>query len=132
MGIQVGAAAIFDNEGRILCCKRNESSSHPNKWEFPGGKVEPDEEISECIIREVYEELNLEVIPVKKLITVDHSYGSRDVSIHLWHCTLSDEQQPIELRFHSKAMWLHAHEMFSFDWLEADIAIVDFLQNYTH
>ena len=66
MRIHVGAAAIFDDKGRVLCCKRDSSSSHPGKWEFPGGKVEPDEKISDCIVRELNEELNLEIIPIRK------------------------------------------------------------------
>ena len=130
MRIRVGAAAIFDAKGRVLCCKRDGSSSHPGKWEFPGGKVELDEELSECIVRELDEELNLDVIPVREIISVEHSYGHRDVSIHLWHCTLSGESQSLELRCHSKVMWLHTDEMGSVDWLEADLAIVDFLQKY--
>ena len=132
MRIHVGAAAIFDDKGRVLCCKRDSSSSHPGKWEFPGGKVEPDEKISDCIVRELNEELNLEIIPIRKLVSVEHSYGSRNVSIHLWHCTLSGESQSPELRCHSEVVWLHTHEMVSLDWLEADLTIVDFLQNYNH
>ena len=55
MIIRVGAAAIFDKNQRVLCCRRDDSSTHPGKWEFPGGKIEFGESTTDCIIREISE-----------------------------------------------------------------------------
>ena len=129
--IHVGAAAIFDEEGRILCCKRDKSLPHSNKWEFPGGKFEAGESVTDCILREIKEELNLEIIPLNEIITVIHRYPHSEVCINLWHCIISEVSDELELRYHSDKMWLHAHEMVELDWIEADVEIVNYLQKYT-
>jgi 8-oxo-dGTP diphosphatase len=54
-------AAIIERDGKILIAKRSSTSSLPNKWEFPGGKVEAGETTEECLARELWEEFNVEV-----------------------------------------------------------------------
>jgi len=54
-------AAIIERDGKILIAKRSSTSSLPNKWEFPGGKVEAGETTEECLARELWEEFNINV-----------------------------------------------------------------------
>src|SRR5690606_32312905 len=69
------ACAVIMKENRILCAQRSERMRHPLKWEFPGGKVEKDERLDLCIIREVKEELNLDIVVYKLLSKNIHDYG---------------------------------------------------------
>ena len=55
-------AAILINDGKILIAKRGQRDKLPNKWEFPGGKVEEGETPEECLKREMYEEFQIEVV----------------------------------------------------------------------
>ena len=130
MIIRVGAAAIFDKNQRVLCCRRDASSTHPGKWEFPGGKIEFGESTTDCIIREISEELNLLVSPLCEILTVNHRYGVKEVSIELWHCVISEDSPVLEMRCHSENRWLHAHEMNDLEWLDADFELVEYLLNY--
>ena len=55
-------AAIIERDGKVLLAKRSSTSSLPNKWEFPGGKVESGETPEECLKRELWEEFEIKVI----------------------------------------------------------------------
>lgn len=61
--IPVVAVALFDDSGRVLLQKRSPGRAHDGLWEFPGGKVEPRESLSQALIREVREELDIELDP---------------------------------------------------------------------
>lgn len=60
--LRVAAAIISDAEGRILICRRSYGSC-AGLWEFPGGKLEPGENVRDCLIRECREELDIEIEP---------------------------------------------------------------------
>jgi mutator protein MutT len=66
-------------------------------WEFPGGKQEVSETLEECLAREIKEELGLEVRAEKLLLTVDHEYEDRFISLYLFLCAqLGGEPKPLE------------------------------------
>ena len=73
--VEVAAAVVMD-KGEILCVQRGKSkfSYISEKFEFPGGKIEGGETLKETVIRELKEELLLDVLAKKKLITVEHQY----------------------------------------------------------
>ncbi|MEY3326416.1 MAG: hypothetical protein RL044_369, partial [Actinomycetota bacterium] len=62
----VVAAIIQDELGNFLCAKRGEWKSLPGKWEFPGGKAKTDESLEIAIVREIAEELNVDVSVVRE------------------------------------------------------------------
>src|SRR6478736_5377799 len=78
--INVACAIIFKND-KILVTQRSENMSLPLKWEFPGGKVEPNENALECIKREIKEELNLEIDILKELIPQHFNYGIFEINL---------------------------------------------------
>lgn len=71
--LQVTCALIL-RESRLLCAQRSEAMSLPLKWEFPGGKLEPGELARECIVREIEEELNLQIQVLDRAPSIIHHY----------------------------------------------------------
>lgn len=93
----IGVAVIWNNQGEILIDKRPQSGLLGGLWEFPGGKVEPQETVQDCIAREIQEELGITVEVMDHLITVDHAYTHFKVTLTVHHCRhLAGEPQPIE------------------------------------
>lgn len=94
---QIGVAVIWNNNGQILIDKRPQSGLLGGLWEFPGGKVEADETVEDCIAREIQEELGISVEVMKHLITVEHAYTHFKVTLTVHHCRhLAGDPQPIE------------------------------------
>ena len=69
-------AAVIRRNGLTLICSRPKATIHGDKMEFPGGKVEPGESLNECIVRELKEELNAEVLPLDVIHEIEHPYPS--------------------------------------------------------
>ena len=70
----IGVAVIWNDKEEILIDRRRSGGIMGGLWEFPGGKVEPSETVEDCIKREIYEELGIEIEVGKHLITIDHTY----------------------------------------------------------
>lgn len=93
MIIPVAAAVIQDRHGRVLLTRRAEESHQGGLWEFPGGKVEPGESLSQALKREIREELGVEVGTHQPLITVNHDYSDRSVRLEV-HRVLDYRGEP--------------------------------------
>ncbi len=85
--IDVAAALIFDH-GKLLITQRRPDDHLPNLWEFPGGKVEPGETFQACLIREIAEELDIEIAVEELLEEITHSYPQKAVRLCFYHCRL--------------------------------------------
>jgi 8-oxo-dGTP diphosphatase len=114
--------AIIENEGLVLVVQRSSSMSLPLKWEFPGGKIEKDETEEACIIREIKEELNLEIELSKRLSPSMFDYPN--FSIELIPFLARQIGGQIMLNEHSDYKYLEKRELLNLDWAEADIPIV--------
>lgn len=68
--------AIIENEGKVLCAQRSEKMNLPLKWEFPGGKVEGDEDLITCLKREIKEELGVEIAVLEQLPSNFQKYST--------------------------------------------------------
>ena len=77
--IDVAAAIIHDNKGKILICRRGSGGSCAYLWEFPGGKREAGETMQECVIRECREELTVNLKTDVKYAEFFYSYPDRDI-----------------------------------------------------
>lgn len=82
--IHVAAAAVFDAAGRVLLSRRHPHSHQGGLWEFPGGKLEPGEDVAGALRRELLEELAIEPLHSRPLIRVHHDYGDRRVLLDVW------------------------------------------------
>lgn len=82
--IHVTAAALVDGAGRVLISRRPEGVHQGGLWEFPGGKVEPNETPLESLARELAEELGICLQAARPLIQVHHDYGDRTIWLDVW------------------------------------------------
>jgi mutator protein MutT len=94
MTVFVVAAAVVEREGRILVTKRQPGVHLEGHWEFPGGKCAPDETLERCLVRELREELAVEVIVGSELLATSHDYGERRVELHFFTCRIQGEPYP--------------------------------------
>ena len=120
--IQV-TCAIIESEERVLCAQRSAAMAHPGKWEFPGGKVEDGESEEECLIREIREELAVEILILERLPSVAHTYEN-GFSLRLipFRCQIqSGEMRAIQ---HAELRWVPVGELRFLDWAGADIPIL--------
>ena len=126
--IEVVAGIILDERGRIFCVQRGESSKPyiSKKWEFPGGKLEAGETREEALIRELKEELRIDVDPFEFVITIDHSYPDFRLIMHSFKCRILNDKEP-ELTEHLQSKWLIPSDLDVLDWAAADLPIVDLL-----
>jgi 8-oxo-dGTP diphosphatase len=81
--IQVAVGILTEQSGEVLVGQRLVEDDYFQKWEFPGGKLEPNETPEQALIRELKEELDIEVRRCKQLMTLDHDYPDRRVRLHV-------------------------------------------------
>ena len=119
--IRVTCAVIRNEDGKVLIVQRGEATDHPYKWEFPGGKVGIDEEEDDCIIREIQEELSMDIIICGKLPEVEHDYGHKQITLIPFICDTLDEL-PV-LSEHIAYKWIHEYDLLNIDFSEADVFV---------
>ena len=127
--IEVVAAVITDGE-ETLCVQRglNKLPYVSQKWEFPGGKVEAGETHEAALKREISEELRLDIVVGKRLMTVDHTYPDFRLIMHTHHCTLGTSlRADLQLTEHLDFAWLKVEDegFQRLDWAAADVPIVN-------
>ena len=98
-------------------------------WEFPGGKLEPDETVEECVKREIKEELGIEVIVGERIIVINHDYTTFKVTLFVHHCEhLSGEPQNLESE---EVRWVKIEELDQYTFPKANIKIIDIVKRQT-
>jgi 8-oxo-dGTP diphosphatase len=95
----------------------------PLQWEFPGGKLREGESESECLMREIREELAIEVAPLRRLNDSEHDYGDRSVRLIPFVCRFVSGE--IVLHEHAEAQWLSPGELSALDWCAADVPVLE-------
>ena len=120
-GIPVTCAIIhFGN--KVLAVQRSETMKLPLKWVFAGGKIEKGESEIDCIKREIFEELNIQIEINKKLTPVIHQY--LDFKIELIPFTAKYISGELILKEHSDFVLVNKEELINLDWAEADLPIL--------
>lgn len=126
--IHVVAGALFDERGRVLIAQRPPGKHMAGGWEFPGGKVEPGEEPRAGLVRELREELGIEVHEAAPLIAYEHQYPHRRVLLDLWAVTrYSGEPQPLDA---PALQWAAIDDLERIGLLEADRPMIGALRDY--
>ncbi|WP_214226059.1 (deoxy)nucleoside triphosphate pyrophosphohydrolase [Pedobacter sp. B4-66] len=121
--INVTCAIIVDDAGSVLVTQRSAIMKLPFKIEFPGGKIEPGETASDCLVREIKEELNLDIKTLFEMPSNIHHYVEFSINLIPFVCKIIGGS--IELREHASYQWLNPSELSDQDWAEADVPIVD-------
>jgi 8-oxo-dGTP diphosphatase len=122
----IGVAIIWNEQGKILIDRRCQTGVMGGLWEFPGGKVEPRETVEECIKREIYEELGIDIEVGEHLITIDHTYTHLRVTLTVHHCRhLAGVPQPLEC---DEVRWVGLKDLDQFTFPEANVQIITALQ----
>ena len=91
----VVAAAVISRDDRYFVTRRQAGVHLEGYWEFPGGKCEPDETLDDCLRREIREELGVEVVVGRPMLTVSHAYPDRDVELRFFECELKGDPRPL-------------------------------------
>lgn len=125
---RIGVGVVWDRDRqRILIDRRLPEGELAGYWEFPGGKIEPDEDAAACIKREVQEELAIEVEVGDHLITIDHEYETLKVSLIVHHCQhITGEPQAIAC---SEILWVTVDDLDRYQLPAANYQIVQALRN---
>ena len=127
--IKVVAAVICDsleNTTKIFATARG-YGEFKGKWEFPGGKLEAGEISQQALIREIQEELDVKIEVGELIDTIEYDYPNFHLSMDCFLCVVVDGE--IILKEAEAARWLDKDELYSVDWLPADIALIEKLQN---
>lgn len=123
----IGVAIIYNEAGQILIDRRPEKGLLGDLWEFPGGKIELNESVEDCIKREILEEIDIEIEVREHLITLNHDYTHFKVTL-IVHCCfyLTGEPKPIGCE---EIRWVTLDEIDSFPFPKANTKIIEVLQN---
>lgn len=115
-------AAIIIRDGRLFATQRG-YGEWKDWWEFPGGKIEPEEKPEDALRREIREELATEIEVGELLTTVEYDYPQFHLTMHCFLCTIVSGQ--LSLLEHEDARWLSMDELDSVKWLPADMEVLE-------
>ncbi len=117
------ACGILEQDGLILAAQRSAAMNLPLKWEFPGGKIEVGETPERCLIREMKEELAVEVDIGRALTPTSHAYPDFTVTLYPFTCHL--RAGTVTMNEHHALRWLVPTQWDELDWAAADLPVLE-------
>lgn len=116
-------AALIMKDGEVLVCQRTRHQPMPLKWEFPGGKIEEGEQPRDALRRELDEELGIDANIGEEVARIQHEYkGGGSVELRFYVVHKFNGQ--IENRIFRDVRWAKRSELPSYDFLDADLQLV--------
>jgi 8-oxo-dGTP diphosphatase len=122
----VAAGILFDSEGRVLIAERLGDGPFHGMWEFPGGKIGPDESAPQALSRELAEELGIEVTHCSSLMNLRHEYDDRIVTIEFFIVS-GWNSDPVG-REGQALRWVSKDRLGAQNLLPADMPVIEVLQ----
>lgn len=123
--IEVSAGLVF-RSGKLLITQRHAAAHLGGLWEFPGGKRESGETFEQCLIRELREELGVDVVVGELFDTITHAYPERTVLLKFFLCQLPHgEPQPLDC---AAVKWVDQAGLAAHEFPAADAALLDKLK----
>jgi 8-oxo-dGTP diphosphatase len=116
-------AGLIVEHGKLLVCQRTRHQTMPLKWEFPGGKIEENEQPRDALRRELEEELGILATIGDEVARIQHQYPNRTV-VELRFFVVRQYQGAIENRIFKDIQWAVPKDLPKFDFLEADLTLV--------
>ncbi|MEZ5530251.1 MAG: 8-oxo-dGTP diphosphatase MutT [Porticoccaceae bacterium] len=121
--VHVAAAVILGTDGSILIARRPDHIHKGGLWEFPGGKVEDGETVSDALARELDEELAIQVLAAEPLLEVRHDYPDKSVLLDVW-CVSEYRGEP-RGNEGQPTRWVMPTQLIDFPFPEANQPIID-------
>ena len=119
-------AAIIKKQDKIFITRRS-YGEFADMWEFPGGKIELGESREEALIREIKEELELDINNLEYLTTVEYDYLNFHLTMHCFICEICGGE--LVLNAHNDAKWVSLEELSTQKWVPADVEVVEKILN---
>lgn len=121
--VDVVGAVILNDNNEVLCALRSQQMSLPGMWEFPGGKIEPNETPEQSLVREIQEELNCTIEVGALVADTTHQYPAIIVRLITYVAKIVDGEP--EAKEHEKLVWLPINKLSSLEWAPADLPTID-------
>jgi 8-oxo-dGTP diphosphatase len=119
-------AAVIKKDGEIFTTQRG-YGEFEGMWEFPGGKIESGESCEVALVREIQEELGVDIEVGELICTTEYDYPSFHLTMHCFLCSITSGE--IELREHKSACWLTKEMLNEVEWLPADLGVIEKIKN---
>lgn len=127
--IRVAVAVVINSENKVLIAKRHQHLHQGGKWEFPGGKIEKGELPQTALIRELKEEVDLDVNHAIPMMVLDYDYGDKFVSLDIW--VIKDFTGNARGAEQQEIRWVDINQLNEFTFPDANQPIVDSLLSGT-
>lgn len=111
-------AAVIEKEGKYLITQRRKTAVLPNLWEFPGGRVEDEEDDSTALKREIKERLDVEISVGPLISYVRHPYENYTVELFLYECKIQNDA--IKCKAVQNFKWVASSEFENYEFTPAD------------
>lgn len=115
-------AAVILSEGKIFATQRG-YGDFKGGWEFPGGKIEDGETPEAALKREIFEELDTEITVGELIDTIEYDYPNFHLSMDCFWCEIVSGK--LVLKEHEAAKWLDKDNLYSVEWLPADVSLIE-------
>lgn len=115
-------AAVIRKDDKIFATQRG-YGEFKDGWEFPGGKIEDGESPEQALVREIKEELDTDINVGELIDTIEYDYPNFHLSMDCFWCDIV--QGGLELREHEAAKWLTKENLYSVEWLPADVGLIE-------
>jgi 8-oxo-dGTP diphosphatase len=116
--IWVAVGVVENSDDQVFICRRTDGQHQAGKWEFPGGKVECGEGMPAALIRELAEEIGIEVQQCEPLLQIEHDYPDKSVLLDVWRVT-AFEGEPYG-REGQAALWVERDALLNYEFPEAN------------
>lgn len=115
-------AAVILSEGKVFVTQRG-YGDFKGGWEFPGGKIEEGETPEAALRREIFEELDTEIVVGELIDTIEYDYPNFHLSMDCFLCDIVNGN--LVLKEHEAAKWLDKENLYSVEWLPADVSLIE-------
>ena len=121
-------AAVIKIKGEYLLTSRPPGKHLEGLWEFPGGKVHSDESVHDCLVRELGEELGVDIVPGEKIYSINYEYPEKKVFLEFFLAMPADIDFFYPHPHEGQGVrWVKPEKLRDIDWVPADRPLAEYL-----